>query len=155
METMTVLLRPKPFYRSRLFWLGLPGLMFLLWFWLIFSPKGIFINAGLRSGSILSFQSAIEFTFSDEERRLWEVEVLPLEEADRIDHTDPVFKQDSESWTGESVVGGRPRLAFFRMDYLSMRPWWPSAAYLVVWLGLLWGWQHRKTRMLLNLRSPR
>ncbi len=25
---------PRPFYRSRLFWLGLPGLVFLLWLWL-------------------------------------------------------------------------------------------------------------------------
>jgi hypothetical protein len=24
---------PRPFYRSRLFWLGLPGLVFLLWTW--------------------------------------------------------------------------------------------------------------------------
>ena len=24
---------PRPFYRSRLYWLGLPGLLFLLWVW--------------------------------------------------------------------------------------------------------------------------
>ena len=27
-------MNPRPFYRSRLFWLGLPGLVFLLWGWL-------------------------------------------------------------------------------------------------------------------------
>jgi len=28
---------PRPFYRSRLFWLGVPGLAFLLWCWTAFA----------------------------------------------------------------------------------------------------------------------
>ncbi len=145
---MDHLLAPRPFYRSWLFWFGLTGLVFLLWFWLVFSSKGIFINAGLRSGSILSFRSALEFTFSDDASgpNSWEVKVLPLDEEDRVDRSDPVFKWDYQGWMGESIVGGRSRLTYFRMDYLSMRPWLPSAAYLVVWLGGVWIWQGRKAR---------
>ncbi len=145
-----------PFYRSRLFWLGLPGLVFLLWFWLIFSPKGIYINAGPRGGSILSFRSAIEFTFSDDSSRpKWEVGVLPLEEEnDRIDFSDPVFKRDYQVWSGESCAVGRSLLTFSRMDYLSMRPWLPSVAYLRIWLGVVWGWQFRKSRLLKLHTSP-
>ena len=29
----------RPWYRSRLFWLGLPGLVFLLWLWWFFPPR--------------------------------------------------------------------------------------------------------------------
>ena len=31
----------RPWYRSRLFWLGLPGLLFLLWAWLAFTDSVI------------------------------------------------------------------------------------------------------------------
>jgi hypothetical protein len=125
---------PKPFYCSRLFWLGLPGLMFLLWLWLVFSPKGIYLEAGHWSYEVLSFRSALEVTASVDRGgpNSWEVEVGPLEEEDRVDPGDHLLKRDYKVWAGESAAGGaRPRFAFFRQDYLSMRPW-------------LWGWADRK-----------
>lgn len=148
-EKMAHFLAPKRFHRSWMFWLGLTALLFLLWFWLVFSPKGIFINAGTKYGSILSFRSAIEFTFSNDNSSPspWEVEVLALEEEDRIDRDDPVFKLGNKSWSGESIVGGRPKLTLYRMNYLSMRPWLPTIACLIVWLGVLWGWQRRRARL--------
>src|SRR5690242_17683201 len=36
---------PKPFYRSRLFWLGVPGLLFLLWVELGF--RGRVVDGGI------------------------------------------------------------------------------------------------------------
>jgi hypothetical protein len=35
---------PRPFYRSRLFWLGIPGLVFLLWAWWI--STRLYLSAG-------------------------------------------------------------------------------------------------------------
>jgi hypothetical protein len=140
----------RPWYRSRLFWLGLPGLVFLLWLWLIFSPRAICIDAGQRSFDLLSFRSALELTTSDDRWAppAWEIDVFPLdEEADRIDPGDHLFKRDYHAWPGEIDVGGVRRLEFFRLDYVSMRPWLPVAAYLVLWVAALALWQWRKTRL--------
>jgi hypothetical protein len=130
----------RPWYRSRLFWLGIPGLVFLLWAWLIFAPRAICIDAGQRNFDLLSFRSALELTTSDDWRTppAWEIGIVPLdEEADRIDPGNPFFKRDYNVWPGGS-----------RLDYLSMRPWLPLAAYLALWLGALAGWQWRKARLL-------
>jgi len=38
---------PKPFYRSCLFWLGLPGMMFLCWLWLGMSGREVTLAASV------------------------------------------------------------------------------------------------------------
>ena len=95
------------------------------------------------------YRSAIEFTTSDDRwapHPSWEVEMWPLEEEDRIDPGDHWFKRDFQAWPGEIAAGGGRRLEFFRQDYLSMRPWLPTAAYLGLWLAMLAFWQRRKAR---------
>ncbi len=148
---------PRPFYRSRLFWLGLPGLVFLLWLWLLFSPKAICIDAGQRSFDVLSFPSAIEFTTSEDRNAFpsWEVDVWPLEEEDRVDPGDHLFKWDyDERYAGIPAGGGSFVSGFWRQHYLSMRPWLPSAAYLVLWLAAVAWWQRRKYRLLKLHAAP-
>lgn len=127
-------------WRSPWFWLGLPGLIFLLWVWWIFPPRALNIEAGQKGFEIRAFPEALEFTMFDTSYRppSWEVEVFPIGDEDRVDRENPVWR-----WSRKYLPGMNEPI-----HYVSMRPWVPSAAYLGCWLAGVAGWSFWKKRRL-------
>ena len=137
---------PKPFYRSRLFWLGLPGLVFLLWAGLGFSGRAV--DAGMRV-----HYYDINLAVSD-----------GYLAAQYFDFTPIRHKQGSSPWVwrleeriGESYSGSVFRV--YPLSYngepgaitsyaLEARFWFLTLLYLIAWFGILAAWQRRKARLL-------
>ncbi len=58
-------MNPRPFYRSRLFWLGLPGLVFLLWGWEISIEYYSHIHFGGSHHWVIGQSWGVVFAMSD------------------------------------------------------------------------------------------
>ena len=140
----------RPWYRSRLFWLGIPGLLFLLWLWLAKARADLFFGhtgitgvpyattRGIGScyGSIYYSRSrsrygvsgpdqigfhASEMEFESDEPTIY----FPLRPFGIVQQKDD-FHEYREIWVG----------------------WWVVVvAYTIAWLGGLVGWQRRKARL--------
>jgi len=140
----------RPWYRSRLFWLGLPGLVFMLWLWLAKADQRLFFGHNAITG--------------------------PNEQSTRsIGSSDGVILQ---STSRNDFHGGKLPVLGFRgfkagldrdepVTYFPVRPfgiiskatyqsetrgiwvaWWVViSAYTAVWLGAVAGWQRRKARL--------
>jgi hypothetical protein len=127
-------MKPRLFYRSRLFWLGLPGLVFLLWGWWIslshfsrvgFSTLGIAqatgdVFAHWRSGTPLSWGG---FSTGHME--------IPAETARDLKATISVWPQQDPNW--HTVI----------IPYYAV-----VLAYVAPWLLVVAWWQRRKRRIL-------
>lgn len=125
-----------PFHRSWLFWLGLPGLLFLGWLWWIAPPRHLQIGGGSYL-QILAYPDALEVVVVDSASPFrWRTQTGKAHESDRAHPFKPFFKVQ------------RLKLHSTRYTYLSMRPWLPIAAYATLWLGLLALWLRRKSRRL-------
>lgn len=135
----------RPWYRSRLFWLGLPGLVFLLWLWLAKADQIIYLGhtritragapttrwIGAGAGSIY------QITYSN--------------------HFDPSLKRGFH-WGLDpdgplTYIPLRPFGIYHKTvdpgEYRETRlAWWVViSAYTAVWLGTVAGWQRRKARL--------
>jgi hypothetical protein len=128
----------RPWYRSRLCWLGLPGLVFLLWAWWILPPRVLSLDFQGRTYEVRAFRSVVEFTWSEyPHAKTGDLDMFPIdEEVDRLETGDHWVKRDFQVWPGGSQI-----------DYVSMRAWLPSAIYAAGWLILISLWQRRKARL--------
>jgi hypothetical protein len=143
----------RPWYRSRLFWLGLPGLVFMLWLWLAkadqrFAFGHIAITGpgeetlriiGTYNGSIR--QTTIRY--SNGTSTGWQ----------RGFHWRG-FHGSGASLAPEHVDYFPRPLEIIRGPLLGREPWgirlawWVViSAYTAVWLGAVAGWQRRKARL--------
>jgi hypothetical protein len=125
----------RPWYRSRLSWLGLPGLVFLLWLWWLFPPQVFSVDMKGRTYEVRAFRSVVEFTWAEyPHAKSGDFDIIPIdEEVDRLETADHWVKRDFQVWPGGNQI-----------DYVSMRAWLPCAVYGVGWLALLALWQRRK-----------
>jgi hypothetical protein len=151
----------RPWYRSRLFWLGLPGLLFLLWGWLAdpLAVSGVTVTLGdyrltvgdwsrvgriswevYGSGGRLSAQGIRTFS-----GRLGGS--VPVDEGEVRDRQafPPAFRYEVQE--DHSTPVGLRRIPQVRVAY-----WLLLLLYLPAWGALLAGWQRRKSR-LLNLHA--
>jgi hypothetical protein len=128
----------RSWWRSRLFWVGVPGLVFLVWVWWIFPRRALDIDAGRMVFEVRAFPEALEFTMIEASWRPpeWEAEVFPIGEEDRVDREDPLLRWSRKYFPGMNEP----------IHYVSMRPWVPSAVYLGCWLGGVAGWCFWKGR---------
>lgn len=145
----------RPWYRSRLFWLGLPGLVFMLWLWLakadqVFafghhaitgSTGSTFRSISTSDGSIN--QTTLRYNWVSRARRGFHWRGFHHSGAGLAPEKITYFPRPfaiirKTSWpVEEALVQREIRLA-----------WWVViSAYTAVWLGAVAGWQRRKARI--------
>ena len=151
----------RPWYRSRLFWFGVPGLVFLLWGWLAFPMRGIHLRASLgeyhlrftdRSrvavvsweiygrGRLMAPGFRADTFRLGPQRTPWGTVISEDPEVIRDrDWFPPTIRYDV--WEGEYHLGTR-RIPWVRVAY-----WFLLLIYLAAWGALLAGWQRRKSRL--------
>lgn len=124
------------FHRSRLFWLGLPGFIFLGWLWLWAPPRQLQIG-GSDYLQVLAYPDALEFAIVGSRIKFpWHIRTSEARETDRAHPFKPFFKFQ------------RMKMDSLTYTYLSMRPWIPIFAYSTLWLGMLAIWLRRKSRLM-------
>lgn len=135
-------MKPRPFYRSRLFWLGLPGLVFLLWGWWI-STGNLSWTGFLGAGSWMIGQ------IGGEVFAMWDSDGGPDWGSFFVRHAETTGKEAQE-WT-DSMVAESERRPSFSLVFIPY--YWPVLAYTATWLLTLAWWQRRKARKM-KLHSP-
>jgi hypothetical protein len=141
----------RPWYRSRLFWLGLPGLVFLLWLWLA------------QAGQVFAFgHHAINGTSESTLRTIGASEGSIYQITTRYHYG--LGARHGFHWRGFNDSGAglapkrgtyfpRPfaiiRRPLWRREHREIRlAWWVAVfAYTAVWLGAVAVWHRRKARL--------
>lgn len=143
-------MNPRPFYRSRLFWLGLPGLVFLLWVLVPGRASEVTWVRASDSFSISREDGSIRGTYQRFMIRRGHPTLdflLPPTGFSSRSHADSVGTIFAPAF---EMVGGRGATHF---DSVSMGCWFMLILYLAAWLGFLLWWQRRKSR-LMKLQTP-
>ena len=137
----------RPWYRSRLFWLGLPGLVFLLWAWLANVREDFHLN-------YLALSGPGEIKGWDVGSSLGSIYHSRLKSAYG-------FGSRSKSKPGlhffhEALEPDEPTIYFSRRPFGTVHngdyrevwvAWWAIVlGYGITWSGALIGWQRRKAR---------
>ena len=132
---------PRPFYRSRAFWFGLLGLVFLLWGWwmsLVHQSAAGFPGNGFigqMGGEVFACSDSgggpMWGNFSSMHREMTEAEVRELK----------------NWWAAETETAPSVRLVF--IPY-----YWPVLAYTATWLLTLALWQRRKSHLMKLHAAP-
>lgn len=130
---------PPPWYRSRLFWLGLAGLVMLLLAWgirrrttvILSADNGDFAVGVSRTSSVIGFRldrpgSSPVFT--------WEVERV----------------QRHRNWVPPEVFAPAIRISTIRGHSVSIGIWFIVLLYTAVWYGAMVYWLRRKYRIMMN-----
>jgi hypothetical protein len=153
----------RPFYRSRLFWLGIPGLLFLLWAWR--NSNVVRIEALVQPGWVWSSQGKLCWHEVDAATGAWEVtvdyregtlSVRPKEEFVIV--CGFAAPRGFISRTPVMIAERRwfppPRWEAVQLDasssyrLISLPYWLLTGSYLGLWLGGLSAWQRRKARLM-------
>ena len=136
----------RPWYRSRLFWLGLPGLVFLLWGWAD-STRFLSIVKWQSKGVVLGFQSCGNSLRIDSFHCLdpgrpsdltcdrVPISRLPLAVEHRLFPTAVRFGSIHDASNASTT----------RM--LVIAYWVKISAYTAVWIACLAYWQRHKARL--------
>jgi hypothetical protein len=130
---------PRPIHRSRLFWLGLPALIFLTWVWLGTRPHLAWAQKGTPAALVLLG------TDSGTYRIAWTRRLSPtirftstgFKKLIATQEPAPLFPTAFSHLTDES-----PRTR--RTSEIRIAHWLAVAIYLVLWLTACALWQHRK-----------
>lgn len=132
-------MKPRPFYRSRLFWLGLPGLVFLLWAWWV--SMGSYLYAGFEGIHGLAVRQ-----MGGELCLTWDSDGWP-----DWRH----FTTSHGRWSGGAGEVAAAKLMFTMMRendptsrFVFIPYYWLVFAYIAGWLLTLALWQRRKSRIL-------
>jgi hypothetical protein len=135
-----------PWYRSRLFWLGIPGLVFMLWLWLAKARESF----SFRHTGITGPRESTSRSIGTSDGLIYQATV-----------------RSSFGVSGPHEIGFHGSLEALESErptcYLPLRPfgiireneyreiwlaWWAVIpAYTVVWLGAVACWQRRKSRL--------
>ena len=149
---------PRSFYRCILFWLGLPGLMFLMWFW--FPGTGFTVTwVGAKDRIVIASGGGTigatyqKFTVSRSSRLAFLLPPTGFTFEPRVHQLDPL----------EGVVGA-PRLTMHQLfppalqeshirggtwaSNLTFAVWLLGLLYLPIWFGIVALWQRRNARLL-------
>ena len=153
---------PRPWHRSRLFWLGLPGLLFLLWAWFLLDsywlvrwtrPFG-YTQVAYQTGAIF-----INHSFIDSPNSRIPVGIDPYLPSAQgfIQQTGPVSRAHRNYFTWPP--SHRVANTFANTpDHYTRRITIPFLLlvplYLALWLTTLLLWQRRKHRHLLEKTPP-
>lgn len=158
----------RPWHRSRLFWLGIPGLVFLLWAW--GKSNVVRVETSLRPGRACSSQGKLFwYRVEADTDRLVTVDyaegnllVLPNEYIVTaccfpvprgFTTTEPVLPDHRRwfpppRWRAEQLDA----LSYYR--FVSLPYWLLTGGYAGVWLGGMGWWQRRKARLLKASTMP-
>lgn len=127
----------SPWYRSRLFWFGLPGLLFLGWMWAGYQARLVHMgwiggggnySLGWGGGQVTgSFTSRRDMSPMTEDGFF--LSEIPIDPADGQSFFPPAIFT-TEGWAG-----------------IALANWFLMAVYLALWLGGLVLWQRRKQRL--------
>ena len=137
----------RPWYRSRLFWLGLPGLVFLLWLSSACPPRLLMMERGDHAyGMAVGVDDGVRL-FSLESKDGGFSRSLYFDDPSSLQKVPP----------GPPIrftnAGSNKAFGFTRTDgvvaYSLVIP-----LYLVFWIGPLAGWQRRKARRLRASANP-
>ncbi len=134
---------PRPFYRSRLFWLDLPGLVFLLWGWWLSLGHVSQASWGWTHPWCV-WQSAGDLV------AVWDSEVGPEWGEFRGSHEAVPMMEDREWRTG--LPENRQMYPTYR--YVIVPYYQVVLAYVAAWLLALAWWQRRKSRLLKLHTAP-
>lgn len=139
----------RPWYRSRLFWLGLAGLVFMLWLWLAKADQSFFFGHNAITGpneettrSIGSFDSSI-FLSTSINHHHGGARVLGFRGfKEALDPDDPVI------YFPIRPFGSISKATYLGYTHAIWLAWWAViTAYTAIWLGAVAGWQRRKGRL--------
>lgn len=130
---------PRPFYRSRAFWLGLPGLAILLWGW--------WVSTGYVSWArVLGADQFLIGQCGGGAYAIWDLGGSP----DGWDGWE--FVVGHEKMSAREVRQLKAELAGRETNsnyhYFSIPYYWPVLAYTATWLLTLAWWQRRKSRLM-------
>jgi hypothetical protein len=131
-------MQPRPIHRSLLFWLGLPGLLFLGWLWLFVPSRSAWLGNYNNYYKIQVFPDAVEIVIVNDPsgRFRWNFETDEPAESDRAHPFKPVFASQKMILPSSTTY-----------TYVSARRWIPLVVYSIGWLGVLAGWQLHKARL--------
>ena len=160
----------RPWYRSRLFWLGVPGLLFLLWAWgdsnrlgrrVFLQPGWVYSTHGKLLWYCVQSDGSLRVAISLRDATATPVSapaILP-----KVRHSAPLRRFFTSTvpvrvserrwlppvrWTAERF---NPRSSYY---LLSVPYWLLTAGYASLWLAVLAGWQRRKARLLNRAVPP-
>ena len=173
----------RPFYRSRLFWLGVPGVVFLLWGWwdserhyteVSWVKPRSFVAAYQHEGRIalLVTEETHSAAFRGPRIQFAREDDLPIW---RGGINEVLFEDDSEFSERFEAARSGPFPGLFRRRWSF--PYWPSpsfagslpwlpyrewgadfwlvvSGYTALWLGTVAGWQRRKLCLLRRQEPP-
>ena len=136
----------RPWYRSRLFWLGLPGLVFMLWAWgdstrhvssLSWASNvwGFYARTWGNSLELDLYHSVYPGMRSNLDFYRWPLSRLSTP----VEH--PLFPAGVRFGTSHNASNG------LTTRILVIALWLMITAYTAVWLGALACWQRRKARL--------
>ncbi|MEK7951670.1 hypothetical protein WKV53_14225 [Luteolibacter sp. Y139] len=147
----------RPFYKSRLFWCGVPGLVFLLWVWwdsggcisfVRWGPSGDEKGVEVMVGDVVWRRTKQSWSGSAGRRPI-SVARIDLRE-DPLSRTGPArarqFDLQPLFRVSTEVYGKEPRVVHERLVRAAF--WGVVAGYVVVWLGLVFAWRWRKRRVM-------
>ena len=150
--------RARPWHRSRLFWLGLPGILFLLWAWFLLDDYWLVrwtrqfgsTQIACQAGAIVLTHSTIEIPPPDSQVT---VDPYPPSAQGFTQQTGPVSRAHRKyfTWPLEHKVvptfAGAPN---YHSRQITLPFWFLVPVYLAAWLTTLYFWQRRRS----SLTSP-
>lgn len=147
---------PHPFYRSRLFWLGLPGLVFFLWLCLG-NPQNrkVKLAHGDYFATVGGHYRAMRIEW---ESREWIMQRTPGLQIFRAGQSPGDVDKEEKRFFPRAIRHDVREYEYYLQSRLipqvSLAYWFLLLIYLALWLPFLAYWQHRKARLLKLHASP-
>ena len=137
----------RPWYRSRLFWLGLPGLVFMGWLWLAKADQSFFFSHTAITGPTESTTRSIGAKDgSIYQRTSWNSYGV----GGRVGFHWRGFHGSGRSTYFPRRPFGIVRVTTYHVGHdreIALAWWVVVSAYTAAWLGAVAGWQRRKARL--------
>jgi len=153
----------RPFYRSRLFWLGVPGLVFLLWVWWDSGKWASSVSwersqrsdcvdvasgvVGWERNTYRDTGPAVSNGLGFDRRSGSSIMDFPGEE--ELDQEDEMRRFDlrkAYTWTKFCLWADSPD--WLDIQRLRVALWVVVLVYVAMWLGAVWWWRRRKARVM-------
>jgi hypothetical protein len=135
--------RIRPWYRSRLFWLGVPGLVFLMWGWWKSGSQMVRFSNGINDSNpavgLFFDESCLMISWELDWDFDWHIE---LEEAG-------MFEQTSDhpvGWFSKRFGYELEELGSRQLNQFYIPLWLAVASYSVLWWGALLLWRRFQTK---------
>ncbi len=149
-------MHPRPWYRSHLFWLGLPGLVFLLWGWLGSCRQ----DSGARWSDAAAGFSVSDSARTLSFRRFTDLSGSGLPNGAGLRGFSTWTWGDNRKhaelpWFPKALEFSREEVPLdYRAWTVSFAYWSLELLYLLFWTATLLVWQRRKSRLLKLHSAP-